>query len=123
MPDIAYQTLSSPLASGNTLTFPYPLGHAADSYVLDGAVLFARDLQNSYVQNVDFTLSYGELQVTMTWINANVTLPPIDGNYQPSGTAARKGVIALQLPLLSDTVKEDIGNLAPLPGGDRYFFS
>lgn len=120
MPDVVTARTPSPVTNGGTITFRYPALRAADSYV-PGAILFPRELQNTYLENVDFTLAYGELQVVLTWINTSVTIPGIDATKPRSNE--NSGLVSLQLPLLSDTIREDIGNLAPLQGGDSWFFS
>lgn len=120
MADVIYTKVASPVTTGGTVTFAYPLGQAADAYIQDeGAILFPRGAQNTYVQNTDFTLSYGELVVTLTVISG-MTIPAIG--------SPGDGVVAIQLPRLSDTVREGdaLGTarlLAPLPGADTWIFS
>lgn len=113
-----------------TITFNYPkptingvvMTVAADDYVQDsGAVLWARALQNSYVQNVDFTLAFGEGSVVMTWINPNVVIPP----QINATTAAQRhdSMMRLQLTRQKNALLQDIGNVSPSPSGDQAFFA
>jgi hypothetical protein len=127
MPDVVQAAVVSPVSAGGTITFNYPTPagssgvplRSAESYMPGlGAVLFPRDLQNTYKQGSDFTLVYGVNTVTLTWNNAQ-TIPAADGVL----SGGRTGIVSLQLPLLSDDAKESVGKFAPMPGGDTYIFS
>lgn len=113
-----------------TVTFNYPTPPmvgvvqtvAADDYVQDsGAVLFSRANQNSYVQNVDFTLAFGEGSVVMTWINSSVVLPP--QTRATTSAQMHDSVLRLQLTRQKNAILENAGNVPPFPSGDQAFFA
>jgi hypothetical protein len=119
MPDVIRAKYGAPVTTGGTLVFGYPPGRSGNDYRQDGgAAFFVRSLQNNYVQNVDFTLAYGELQVVLTWLNA-VTIPY--DQAQASTTSGDRYAVGLELPLAIDAA------LALLPktsgGNDYYIFT
>lgn len=117
MPSVIRQKYGAPVTTGSTIIFLYPKGMSANDYRQDGgATFFPRALQNTYVQNVDFTLSYGELQVTLTWLNP-ITIP-FDGSVDSNNSGARWEV-GLELPLNIDAATV----LPKADGNDIYNFT
>lgn len=118
MPDVIRKRYGAPVTTGGTISFIYPQGRSANDYRQDGGAVFhARSLQNTYTQNVDFTLAYGELQVTLTWLNA-ITLP-YDGNRPYPDNYGGPWVVGLEIPLIIDAALV----LPPPRGNDQYVLS
>lgn len=117
MPNVLASKYGAPIATGGTFIFRYPAGRSGNDYLNDsGATLFVRSLQNSYVQNVDFTLAYGEKQVVMTWLNP-ITIPYVQN--QATTTSGDPYAILLELPLNIDAALV----LPPAHGNDVYNFT
>lgn len=115
MPDVVRIRQSAPVSTGSTIVFLYPAGRSANDYRQDGgAVLYARALQNAYRQNVDFTLAYGELQVTVTWLNS-ITIPFDSTQVYPDNYAG-PWAVGIELPLNIDAALV----LPPARGNDIY---
>ena len=118
MPDVIRIRYGAPVTTGSTLVFLYPAGRSANDYRQDGgATVFSRALQNTYAQNVDFTLAYGELQVTLTWLNP-ITIP-YDGSRPYPENYGGPWVVGLELPLNIDAALV----LPPARGNDTYNFT
>jgi len=119
VPDVIRRRYGAPVTTGSTLTFPYPAGRSSNDYRQDGgAYFFPRSLQNRYTQNVDFTLAFGEGQVTLTWNNP-ITIP-FDLNTVDSNNSGARWEVALELPLYIDAATQ---LWPPADGGDTYVFT
>lgn len=117
MPDVLRIKYGAPVTTGSTLVFLYPPGRSANDYRQDGGAVFhARALQNTYPQNVNFTLAYGELQVVMTWLGP-ITIPYVQA--QASTTSGDVFAVGIELPLNIDAATV----LPKADGNDIYNFT
>jgi hypothetical protein len=103
VPDVIRINYGAPVTTGSTLTFPYPANRSGNDYLQGyGAIFYPRVLQNTYVQNVDFTLAYGATSVVLTWNNP-ITIPYGQTSYTDNhNLSGDRFVVGLELPRIID---------------------
>lgn len=101
-------TPSSAVATNGTITFTYPSGYNASSFVAGGATMFSEGLETLFTEGAsNFSVSYGASSATVTYLGSTSI---------PAGTALRFG------PSMAPTVGVQILpfhiNLPDLANGD-----